>query len=98
MTINHPDRRINIVVTQYEGDEFPEAAHYNEYVAEMVAAAYPGFAVDVSYGLRTAAYVYGVSDETAAEMGDWIVSAAKVEHWEQFCSDGYLQYSEESAS
>jgi hypothetical protein len=88
MTTTSP--RINATVTQYDGDAaFPEAAHYDEFCAERLAEQYPGYSVDVSFGLQTRAVVY----DGDADQED-ITSALKVDLWDAFCADGYKAYSE----
>lgn len=81
--------RIAVTTTPYEGEQFPEAPHYPEYVAGRLAEMFPGHQVDVSEGPRSAALVYG-SDVDADE----VKTLVEVDLWDDFCADGYRAYSQ----
>jgi hypothetical protein len=86
------EKRINLTVTQYDGDQpFPEAEHYDEFCLEQIAALYPGFAVECGFGPRTEAHVYG-ADLDGRDLEHEISSMLKVDLWDQFCTDGYKAY------
>lgn len=90
-TSTNTRRRINVTLSVYEGDDFPEAAGFPEYVAERIAAGWPGSEVEISEvpdGQETRVFVYGGpgdADDVAAEITDM----AKVDWWNDFCDDGY---------
>lgn len=85
-------RRINVTTTAYEGDEFPEAEHYPEFVADRLSADYNA-EVDCSVGSRTAAHLYGFEDQGNTDLEDEIRQRVQVDLWDEFCSTGYKAYS-----
>jgi hypothetical protein len=85
-------KHINLTVTRYDGDvEFPEAEHYDEFCADEVAKLYPAFKVECEFGAKTAAHVYG-TDLDGRDLEREITSMLKVDLWDQFCTDGYKQF------
>ena len=84
--------KINVTVTPYDGDEFPEAASYPEYVATRLAAIYPGSDVSVEVGSRTKAHVYQDDMPDSSDMEAEVARLARVELWDDFCGDGYRAY------
>lgn len=81
--------RISATVTRYDGDEaFPEAESFTEFCAAQLAEMFPGYEVEVEFGGKTAAFVYGGSADQ-----DEITSLLKVDLWESFCGEGYKAYS-----
>ena len=85
---------INVTVTRYEGDvAFPEADHYDEYVAEQLAERY-GAPVEVSFGLRTNVSLYGFvgEDQRESDVEHEISTLVKVDLWDDFCSHGYKAF------
>ena len=92
MTTKH----INVVTPSNEGDDFPEAEHYPEFVATQLAERYPGYEIDVSDGQRTSVSVFvyenGVFTEERLAMDGEIRTAVQVELWNEFCTDGYKAY------
>lgn len=79
-------KTINVTHAAYEGDDFPEAAYYSQYVASALAEQFPGAAVEVSEGLETQVFVDGAPDEGIRQQ-------VSVDLWEAFCADGYRQFS-----
>ena len=87
-------KRINVTVTRYEGDvAFPEADHYDEYVAEQLAERY-GAPVEVSFGLRTNVSLYGFEGQRDVEHE--ISTLVKVDLWDDFCSHGYKAFTKDA--
>lgn len=82
-------KHISIIVTQYDGDAFPEADRYDKFVTRAVAFLHPGFAVEVSYGESNRAFVYGVPGREGDDLAEEIESYVKNECWEEFCAGGY---------
>jgi len=90
---------IRVKHAAYDGDvPFPEAKHYSLYVKKYLEKEYPDAQVDVEEtGFRTAVSVYDKT-RTAVEVDtleEWIRLAVANEWWEEFCSNGYKEYSEE---
>lgn len=87
------EKRINVVTTEYQGDaEFPEAAHYPEYLVEQLESIYPGFKVEVSFGLSTKVSIYGRT--VFGNMEHEVEGLVKVGLWDDFCASGYKEYSD----
>lgn len=85
--------RINVTTTHYEGDAaFPEAEHYPQYVANELAKRYPGARIDVSFGGRTRASVYGFDNEPGRDLEYEIKTLVGVDLWNDFCAHGYREY------
>jgi hypothetical protein len=90
-------KTISITTTRYEGDAaFPEADHWDEYVAEQVAELHPGFEVSVSYGLDERVFVdcRGGRDNDDIEAGgvEDDIKSALPGMWDDFCAHGYKPY------
>lgn len=86
-------KRINVTVTTYQGDApFPEAEHYDEFVAKQLADRYAA-TVECSYGLRVHVSLYGFGEDESTVV-DEIASAVKVDLWDDFCSDGYKAFTD----
>ena len=74
--------KIHATVTPYEGDDFPEADRYVDYVAAHLADRYPSAEIDVSEGSKNRLFVDGEpDDEGAREFGASL--------WDAFCEGGY---------
>jgi hypothetical protein len=91
------EKRISVVTTRYEGDApFPEAEHYDAFLAAELARAYPGFEVEVTYGLGHRVQVDG-GDDAGRDLEHEVSSLVKVDLWDAFCERGYRAYSAEGA-
>ncbi len=75
-------REINVTVTEYEGDDFPEAVHYDAFVSKRLGELYPGHTFNVSFGPR-------VFCPQTFEHADDVVSLCKVDLWDEFCEHGF---------
>jgi hypothetical protein len=85
--------RISVTVTPYEGNDFPEATHYPDFVAEALAEHYPNHKIEVLEGSKNRAFIYGRSaHDTEA---DDIAELAQYGLWDEFCTEGYKAYSGE---
>lgn len=87
-------KQINVTTTPYDGEDFPEAASYPEFVAKWLKGVFPKFSVEVSEGQKSSVFVYADA-ETADDLGidaEDLNSQIKSHLWEQFCSHGYLDY------
>ena len=91
MTNTENARRINVTVTAYEGDAFPEAEHYPEFVADRIASLYSA-KVDCSEGQATRVFLYGFDDQGNTDLEDEIKSVVQVDLWEEFCAEGYKAF------
>lgn len=84
---------INITVTEYEGNDFPEAAHWHTYVRDEVSrlCAEAGISaeIDVSYGLQQ---VIHSARGPEAEAVEAIARDVLAEGWETFCASDYSAY------
>jgi len=85
-------KRINVVTTAYEGNDFPEAAHWVLFLGARLTEMYPAFEINVTEGPRTEVHVYG------DDMGDdairmEVLSNVKQGLWDEFCDHGYKAYS-----
>lgn len=80
------EKIVYVTVTEYEGDDFPEASSYIDFVAERLASIYRGIVFDVSFGLRD-------SCSPSFEDADDVVSLCRNELWDEFAEDGYTKYS-----
>lgn len=84
--------RINVTTTPYDGDQdFPEAAHFDEYVAEQLAERFPGAEISVEFGSRSRVTVYG--DDSIDE--DDVANLVAYDLWDEFCNHGYKEFSAE---
>lgn len=84
-------RRLSVTVTAYEGDVgFPEAESYPEFVSARLAEMF-GAEVETSVGLKTQVFAYGFGAEESDVVRD-AESAVKVDFWEEFCAEGYKQF------
>jgi hypothetical protein len=88
-------RQIYVTVTPYEGDNFPEADHYPEYVAERLADLYSTTVV-WTVGSRTLVSVYKNGRREFSDLDDEIEDLVKVGLWNDFCSHGYKEYMKSS--
>lgn len=83
---------IYVTTTAYDGKDFPEASHYNEYLAEQLAAIYPGATIEIKTGCVSRVQVRGSSHNGDLERE--IAVHADVDAWESFCAGGYEAYTE----
>ena len=80
---------IDVTVTPYDSDvPFPEAEHYPEFVAERLTEMFPGYEVTVDTGLAN-----GVRVPDGSQDVDYIRALVGTELWEEFCAEGYKQFS-----
>lgn len=88
-------KKINVEITSYEGSEFPEAAHYDKYVARALIERFHGVEINVSYGngTKNRAYAYGFSADEESDISETIPNLCCYDLWDAFCADGYKAYS-----
>lgn len=83
-------KTLNVTIPDYDGPDFPEAVHYAEFVAQRLNAMFPDAAIDVSHGgFRTQVYADTAED---AEEAETVRALVKVDLWDEFCTDGYKQF------
>ena len=77
-------RTSHVTVTPYDGDDFPEAASFDEYAGEWLHEHYRADGpceVKATFGSRNAIYVDGIPEDDASDL----LGAC----WESFVGGGY---------
>lgn len=82
--MNTTKRIINVTVTPYEGDDFPEAAKFDEYVSGWLVEHYKDAGpceVTTTFGSKNEIFVDG---EPEADANDLLIAC-----WDTFAEGGY---------
>ena len=85
---NKNKTRINIYLSPYEGDDFPDADDlYEDFVLDAAHHLYPDAEIDVVTRLgKTEVFVY-VDGKPADFEGEEMTAMCEVDWWEEFCND-----------
>lgn len=77
---------ITITTTAYDGNDFPEAAGWPQWLTDQLAAEYPTATVEVEVGWSEIVKARWTEDDQATEVA---IRALLPDLWEQFCAYGY---------
>ncbi len=75
-----------VQVTPYEGNDFPEATNYPEWLAKCLSTNY-NMKVEVSEGPTERVQIRGAFEDDLEEE----IYGALSEYWERFCDYGYKE-------
>ncbi len=86
------EKKLNVEISTYDDAvlDFPEAKHYSDYVAGRLVEIYK-CEVSVTKGPMTKVFAYGFGDGEEDVVAD-VRSMVRVDLWNDFCSDGYKQF------
>mgnify|MGYP006924837197 FL=1 len=89
--------KIRIVTTQYEGNDFPEADSYPQWLADQISQKYPGAEVEVDEGpTQWVSVRHSQPDDSDLDI-EGAIGGVLPAMWDSFCSYGYQEFSDTSA-